>query len=1132
MTRRNLLRKAVRIAGYAGVGLLVLVVVIAIGAPICFHGARFGWLVESALPETRGHTHVGSGKWSWSTVFALLRGEPAALELDDLTITDPEATEVLHIDHLSARIELHRKPTRIVIHDLEIKDARWRFARMKKENKVGFLAAFEGVPKAARKKPSKPATSTTFSIEGARLDGVEATFDLPTWGLNLRDVHALGELAVKDKTFTFAVTDADVRAGGRLRILGEKTGVILPIERGRIDRVATLAGDPDNIHLDASGVVTGRSRTSGGGVFTGIYGISPASKHQGIDFDVHVENAADAANAIVANRGMAGRVHVGGNGADLRLRFTQPFDRIAVDARARGFDVSGHDLEARDVGFHVAAEPMAGRFHVDHLSLASPEGGRLEAEASVDRLRIDATVTCTRFAARALLPSPLRPFAGKSLDGMLHARANLRDGDAELVRSTLVLTRGEGEKGPQAVALLAGPSTRAPPGATVVRLGGARLADGVLRVPRIALGMWGGTFAAEGRIALWDTDAHRWLSPPRLDLKLQGSGIQIERLIGSNLAAGALSFRAQARGPANDLTLEIEFVDTGGVTVLGERVRLPARASLRVGEDGIALADFPLGGPGSSVLIVAGHIGLAGRLALDVGIRQFPIDRIPGVLGTKLPVAGSVSGAVRVVGAPRIPALSGELTLAGISFAGHDLGGGTLALTPEGKGGVHVRGQLVQTIGVDGHLVAKPSGLAGEATLTLAKLPIEPFLPTLPAGLTARGVVSGTAAARIAPDRPAFAEGRLTELALALSSAPDHGRPAGSIDVHAENEIVVRARAGEGLTLGPARLRTSVGTIEVSGEGHGDDLRAAAHGRLELGGLAAFTRPWLDRIAGSIDFDVTASARGTFDDVSLSGGATITEPVSVKLAGQAVEASLPGGRFSLTRNVLDTAALPVIVRAEGFPVAVVQRIDAKARLTARLDGASAKGRFNAHLAVDSVDVHVPLVGHKPIHAAGGLIDVVGETATGKVDLARIDLPITGEAEGLAAAAGVTVDRAKVALRVRGTSRQLALSGDVDLGKAHVKANALKKSVGGGGGASGTGKKGPLANHPEIEAATLDIRVRSGGGAVEVDVNNLPDLRVDIDMHVGGTVKKPSITGTQKGANVWSSFVLALVKLFT
>jgi len=59
-----------------------------------------------------------------------------------------------------------------------------------------------------------------------------------------------------------------------------------------------------------------------------------------------------------------------------------------------------------------------------------------------------------------------------------------------------------------------------------------------------------------------------------------------------------------------------------------------------------------------------------------------------------------------------------------------------------------------------------------------------------------------------------------------------------------------------------------------------------------------------------------------------------------------------------------------------------------------------------------------------------------------------------------------------------------------------------------------------------------VRVRSGGGAIQVDVNNLPDLRLDVDMHVGGTVKKPSISGTQKGANVWTSFVLALVRLFT
>src|SRR5215471_760357 len=155
MTRRPRLRKAGRIAGYAAAGLVALALVIAVGAPIYFQGERFGKLVEGLMPETRGHIHVGGGRWSWGTVIALLREQPAALALEDLTITDPEGTEVLHVEELSARIEARRRPTRIIVHDLLIKDARWRFAYMKGAKKVGFLTAFEGVPKAARK-PSKP----------------------------------------------------------------------------------------------------------------------------------------------------------------------------------------------------------------------------------------------------------------------------------------------------------------------------------------------------------------------------------------------------------------------------------------------------------------------------------------------------------------------------------------------------------------------------------------------------------------------------------------------------------------------------------------------------------------------------------------------------------------------------------------------------------------------------------------------------------------------------------------------------------------------------------------------------------------------------------------------------------------
>ena len=1128
MTRRNRLRKAVRIAGYVLAGLVVLAVVIAVGAPIYFRGERFGRLVESALPETRGHTHVGGGDWSWSAVIALVRGQPAALALDDLTITDPEATEVLHIDHLSARIEVHRKPTRIIIHDLEIKDARWRFARMAKENKVGFLASFEGVKKAARK-PSKPATSTELSIAGARLDGIEVTFDLPTWGLNLRDVHAIGGLAFKGKTFTFEVKDADVRGGGRLRILGQKNGFALPIERGRLQRVATTAEDPDNIHLEASGVVTGRSRTSGGGVFTGIYGISPASKHQGIDFDVHIENAADAVNAIVVNRWLGRTVRVGGDAADLRLHFSQPFDAIAIDARARGFDVAAHDFDARDLGFHLETEPQAGRFRVEHLTVASPEGGRMEADATVDRLRVDATVTCKRFAARALLPSPLRGFAGKALDGTLHARADLLAGDAELVRSTLVLTRGDGEKGPPAVALLAGAGARAPAGATVVRLAGAKLADGVLRVPRIALGMWGGTFAAEGRVALWDPDERHWLSPPRLDLKLQANGILIERLIGSGFARGAISFNAHAHGSTESLALAVDFTGPRVITVLGEKVRLPTEANLRLDDSTIDLGNLPLGGPGESALITSGRIGLSGRLALDVGVFRFPIDRLPGISGTALPVGGSISGAVRIVGEPRAPALSGQFTLAGVTIAGTSLGGGTIDIKPERNGAVRARGHLTDAIAVDGRLAPKPSGLEGDLTLTLTRFTLDPFLPTWP-GLKPGGFISGTGSARIEPGKPATGEAKLHELALSLTSTDAHGKPA-TIDVRAENEIVVRVRGGDGLSLSPARFRMGTGWIELAAESHQDQQRASLRGHLELAAAAPFARAWFKELAGSLEVDLSATAAGDVKDIAISGNVAVATPLSVTLADLPVHASIPGGRLSVTNNVIDTAALPVILHAEGFPVAAVSKIDAKARLTGRIDAMSPRAKYNAHLALENLDVHVPLIGRNPIHAAGGLIDVVGEAGTGKVDLTRIDLPISAEVERLAATAGVMVDRAKVALRVRGTARQLALSGDVDLGSAHIRADALQKS-GGGGKGGGDKKKGPLADHPEIEAAALDIRVRSSGGAVSVDVNNIPDLRVDVDMHVGGTVKKPSITGTQKGANIWSSFVLALVRLFT
>jgi hypothetical protein len=1133
--KRPRVRKLARIAGYAGAVLVLLAIVVAVGAPIYYRGARFGRLVEAAMPEMRGKVRVGGGSWSWGMAWALWRARPAAIALDDIVVTDPEGTEVLYARRATARVTIHRAPTRILIDDLVLDNARWRFARMKNERKVGFLATFEGVRRG--RAPAAPGGSFELAIAGAKLDGVAATFDLPAWGLALRDVHGTGALAFKGKAFTFTVADAEVRGGGELRILGAKTGVLFPFERARLDRVATTADARDDIRLDASDIVTGRSRTSGGGVFTGVYGFTPASRHPGIELEARIGDAADAVGAMLARRGLAPGTTVTGRNAGVLLGFSGPFDQIAIDVEAHGFDVAGPRLEARNVGLSLTAEPLAGRFRMAKLEMASPEGGRLAAAARMDRLAVDGEVAFTRFSPRALLPAGLRRFVTGTMDGTVGARANLLLGEVELTRSTLVISgAGGGGKHPRPLALLAGAGARPPPGATVVRFSRAAFAGGAIRLPRVTLALAGGTVGAQGTIAIWDTDARRWLPAPRLALALDARGIDVQRLLGVGFAHGSLSFHARARGTPDDLALDVGFTPAGGgLTVLGERVQLPARAQLRLGGDGLVIESLPLGGPDGSTLRCAGRIATSGRLALDVGVRGFPIARLPGLAVANLPIGGAISGAVKIGGEPRAPAVSGEVTLAGVAFRGQPLGGGTLAITPERGGAIRARGRLIDAIAVDGNLTPRPSGLEGAVTLTLRALRLDPFLPKLPLGIVAGGVASGTLAARIAPGQPAVAEGRLGELSLTLQVPV--GRRAAStraLSMHAEGDIVMAARTDTGLSLGPARLRGDLGAFAFSGRSRGDDIDATVRGRVELDALAPFARRWLDKLQGALDVDMSASRDGATGRIDARGSATVAAPIVARPAGLPVALGVAGGRVRLDGDTITTTALPVTVRAARFPMPIVDRLEASARVSARLDSLRGRPKLRAQTVVDKLELSLPLIGAKPVRSAGGEIDVEADLTTSALAITRVDIPVEAEIERLTAMTGVNVDRAKLALRLRGAPRKLILSGDVDVAAARVRADALGKAKRGarGGGGGGSSGGGALPGGALLEAMALDVRLRSRGGAVDVDVNNFPDLRVDLDMHVGGTVKRPVLTGTTRGAGLWSSFVLALQRLFS
>src|SRR6266700_5492594 len=165
-------RRRLRRVAAGAAGLVALLLVLAALAPWIVRGTRLGRVIGWTLPAMRGTISVGGGVWSWGAVWALWRGQPAALRLDDIRIVDPEGVEVLRVEALAGTVELARDRTRLVIRDLDIRHAAWRFAQMKTARDVGFLAALQPTRKAAARARARRGGLTSFAIEGARLDGV------------------------------------------------------------------------------------------------------------------------------------------------------------------------------------------------------------------------------------------------------------------------------------------------------------------------------------------------------------------------------------------------------------------------------------------------------------------------------------------------------------------------------------------------------------------------------------------------------------------------------------------------------------------------------------------------------------------------------------------------------------------------------------------------------------------------------------------------------------------------------------------------------------------------------------------------------------------------------------------------
>jgi hypothetical protein len=1069
--RRGAKRAAPRVALLA----FVLLAVAAWRAPHVLTGPRFGRLVGRALPATSGHVTIGGGRWSWGEVWAAWRGRPFSFSFDDVHVTSPAGVEVLHVGRVSGRIERRAEEHRLVVRDLVVEDAAWRFDDAGDGAGIRFLAALRPPRRAG---PSRGGTSLAVSIPNARLVRLRALFGFSTWGLTLDDVDAdaslsYGAEAGGPPVFTFEVRGAEARDGGKLRVGREASAWTLPFSRARLERVATTRQAPDAIQLEASNVVTGASTLDLRATFGRVYGIGPRVQPPGLTLSARLARAPDALRAIL--KGHADAVTVGGADASLSLELAGPYERLDVGAEARGFAVAAHGVRVEELGVRLSAQPAERRLRLDALSATFPGVGRLEGGLGLE----------------------------------------LASGGAAFRDVALSFTRA---KAPAPLVGLHSRRTRARRAETTLAVSSLRTVDGALLLDGLSLPLWGGQVTTRGRVDFVDAKTRRWLSSPRLDLTLDVRGVELGRAVGGDVVQGTLAFRARVRGPLWGPRFDLELPRGAAVTLLGDSFALPRTLAFVVTEGALRLF-LPLTSRGGGRIEASGRVALSGALDLGIEIDDLRLERLPGVAATGVGLTGLLWGKLHLGGTLSTPNLSGRLETGVAALRGRRLGGGALAISTEPSGALRARGQLMTGVRVDGTVRSERGGPRGEIAVDLQDVSADPIEVALPGGLGLRGVVSGALVARLS-SHGSSVDGTLSKVRLAVDR---RGVGAPAVALTSTGPVALSIRSDGAASLGPARLSGAAGAFEVSLEARGAASRATLRGRLALAPLAPLLSPWLRAPSGDVDVDLVAKRADASSPVTLDGTAAVASPIESAFVGAPVRARLAAGRArfdGLDADVRDVEGTLAIRAPAPSPVTT---IDATIGASGRVSRAGRVATATAHVDVRRASLAIPALGDHAALVEAGRVELAGPLeALGLDAITELDVPLRGAAAHVTTPAG-TLDRATYALRLRGVpGRTLTLSGDVDVLAARARRDAA--------GAAGLARGAAAHDVPSLTNPRLDVRVHARGGAVEVAVAHAPDLRVDLELRATGSLAHPVVTGEPRPSGLYSSIVMGLARL--
>ena len=680
----------------------------------------------------------------------------------------------------------------------------------------------------------------------------------------------------------------------------------------------------------------------------------------------------------------------------------------------------------------------------------------------------------------------------------------------------------------------------------------------MLRSPSVEFRLEGKQIALEqliagglvtGKIA-FEVTASGPLRRPKIRFKMP-TGVTVS-VLGQSWQIGGIDLEVDQEGVAVRL-LQASGKGGGEIRIEGHMRFVPKAMPI---EWHLKITDLPV----AAVLAAAQvDVPAAGRLSVDL--------RLSG--STKAPL---VEGTIGLAGVTVMGVRLGDaiLTLSamesGVAVKGTLFNLFTLDATAQlGPAGLRAKASLSFT-----HLKLEDLALQLSGNREIADLVKQVK------ALDARAVLSGHVGVDVQPGKPPAIQVVLTELAASIGQEiTEPGGQVAPHRIGLHNDGDLRAMlAGDHFLLQQARFLTDAGRFSVTGALEGESLHAALSGRLDLELLQPLLRKKIEKLGGAVSLEVKVS--GTMKQPLVDGTLAIARPVNAVLAGFGAPIAVPSGVVHLRSDAVELRDLAVSVAGatlrlkgrvglganfvpstlslqlngevsasllESLAPDAVSDASGRARIDAQVSGTLDQPEISARIGLGEIQMRLRgMSGRVAVESGtielsskelvlrevkvrvnddGRLLIGAGGTRPGrmrivslrpKLVLGKVDLPLKGERLGYRTT-GIEIDDLSFALELTGDLQDsLSLGGDVRLVSGryiqdfNVRNLMLTPRI-------NESESRPFwEGVPLLEDLALGLRVRTMGDGFIVQNNLAPEIYMQVDLLVGGTLSAPTLAG--------------------